>query len=724
MTSCTNNNHEVGGRAYKLLKKKISEELKNNNDKNFISSITPTLFKNSQADDKKKELKKHCLQDDLLSTTPHHSKDSNWWYRRSVVAQVPSRETTSQSAQRLTRSYSGSDIPKRVVSASLNEMGSPGFYSPKTKQKSQGASMDGKIIEGNAVFSKDDRGFYKMDFDSPSEELSLRLMQLDLLRMQLQEKTIEVELLSNKCEQFQNYVQCMSAKDTNQYPIIMLQDSDSPKAPKRKAQDSTDIPAITKSRTKSVRELLQERRNLKKDTPKEETESNRQLFVDNDKMLYSSGSGSLEPILDENTEKLIQKYFSFTTIVKEEDETLLDAGIGDSDDGPNEHLKKEESEDSEEEGKKEGKEHHTHNIQMLMDLPISISDIDRQRQYHQRIKQLNEGWVTEKSSIKNFDSNFNYLENVNWFEKYFYGKKFTTYIGIESPLGIFIAVTTSKNDSSRVLIFHQDGEQKYLGKFNKEEVSFVNIAQRVNPILLQTGIVKEVSNSSLSETIIEYEGKENPSTYKFGILLAKQHQSNELDLFGNNEGSEYWDEFLNFIGKEINLSGFTGFRGGLDVCGNTTGEKSVFSNWRGNEIMWHVSTMLPYDDENKQQLHRKRHIGNDVCIIIFLDGDDITITGNLIKSQFIHNIITVKPLKELIGKTKYEISVLSREDVPSFGPPIPENPVFSKTPLFKDFLFSKLINAEYASKRSIYFSKRLRVGRMYALNKIVDTYFF
>jgi len=35
------------------------------------------------------------------------------------------------------------------------------------------------------------------------------------------------------------------------------------------------------------------------------------------------------------------------------------------------------------------------------------------------------------------------------------------------------------------------------------------------------------------------------------------------------------------------------------------------------EIMFHVSTFLPYSPDNPQQLHRKRYIGNDVCVIIF-----------------------------------------------------------------------------------------------------------
>jgi RAP1 GTPase activating protein 1 len=50
-----------------------------------------------------------------------------------------------------------------------------------------------------------------------------------------------------------------------------------------------------------------------------------------------------------------------------------------------------------------------------------------------------------------------------------------------------------------------------------------------------------------------------------------------------------------------------------------SGEFSRFTEWQGSEIMWHVATMLPLG-EGAQQIARKRHIGNDICILVFLDG--------------------------------------------------------------------------------------------------------
>ena len=35
--------------------------------------------------------------------------------------------------------------------------------------------------------------------------------------------------------------------------------------------------------------------------------------------------------------------------------------------------------------------------------------------------------------------------------------------------------------------------------------------------------------------------------------------------------------------------------------------------------MFHVSTMLPRSESDTQQIERKRHIGNDIVMIVFLE---------------------------------------------------------------------------------------------------------
>ena len=76
--------------------------------------------------------------------------------------------------------------------------------------------------------------------------------------------------------------------------------------------------------------------------------------------------------------------------------------------------------------------------------------------------------------------------------------------------------------------------------------------------------------------------------------------------------------FMDLIADRVRLKGFEGFRGGLDVKSNHTGNESYYTRLRdGREIMFHVSTLLPYLTNDKQQLQRKRHVGNDMVCIVF-----------------------------------------------------------------------------------------------------------
>lgn len=47
----------------------------------------------------------------------------------------------------------------------------------------------------------------------------------------------------------------------------------------------------------------------------------------------------------------------------------------------------------------------------------------------------------------------------------------------------------------------------------------------------------------------------------------------------------------------------TRFRGGLDVTHGQTGSESVYHNFHNKEIMFHVSTKLPFTEGDTQQVH-------------------------------------------------------------------------------------------------------------------------
>ncbi|ETE56546.1 Rap1 GTPase-activating protein 1, partial [Ophiophagus hannah] len=77
----------------------------------------------------------------------------------------------------------------------------------------------------------------------------------------------------------------------------------------------------------------------------------------------------------------------------------------------------------------------------------------------------------------------------------------------------------------------------------------------------------------------------------------------------------------------------------------------------------------------------------------------------MIASNFLHAYVVVQAENACSDKTLYKVSVTARDDVPFFGPPLPNPAVFQKGPDFQAFLLTKLINAEYACYKAEKFAK-------------------
>jgi hypothetical protein len=109
--------------------------------------------------------------------------------------------------------------------------------------------------------------------------------------------------------------------------------------------------------------------------------------------------------------------------------------------------------------------------------------------------------------------------------------------------------------------------------------------------------------------------------YKFGVILMREGQELENDMYSNAEPlPAAYEQFLEMLGERVPLKGHKGYRAGLDVKSDSTGTHSIYTTYRDFEIMFHVSTMLPLDSLDMQQLHRKRHIGNDIVVVVFNAG--------------------------------------------------------------------------------------------------------
>lgn len=97
---------------------------------------------------------------------------------------------------------------------------------------------------------------------------------------------------------------------------------------------------------------------------------------------------------------------------------------------------------------------------------------------------------------------------------------------------------------------------------------------------------------------------------------------------------EDYERFLGLIGDKIELKGWKGFTGGLDVRENTTGVHSYFTKWNDYELMYHVATMLPME-AGEQQVQKKRHLGNDIILLVFQEEGSEPFVPNCVKSNYI-----------------------------------------------------------------------------------------
>ncbi|KRF81526.1 rap1 GTPase-activating protein 1 isoform X2 [Drosophila virilis] len=222
-----------------------------------------------------------------------------------------------------------------------------------------------------------------------------------------------------------------------------------------------------------------------------------------------------------------------------------------------------------------------------------------------------------------------------------------------------------------------------------------------------------------SQLISVYDEHVLVSHFKFGVLYQRYGQTTEEELFGNQQTSPAFEEFLDVLGQRIRLKEHKGYRGGLDIQNGHTGDTAVYEVFKEREVMFHVSTLLPHTEGDPQQLQRKRHIGNDIVAIVFQETNT-PFSPDMIASHFLHAFIVVQPLEPNTPHTRYKVSVTARDDVPFFGPTLPSPAVFRKGQEFKEFLLTKLINAENACYKADKFAKLELRTRTSLLQNLVE----
>ncbi|XP_031624591.1 signal-induced proliferation-associated 1-like protein 2 isoform X2 [Contarinia nasturtii] len=341
---------------------------------------------------------------------------------------------------------------------------------------------------------------------------------------------------------------------------------------------------------------------------------------------------------------------------------------------------------------------------------------------------------------------------ARYYRKYFFGQEHQHFFGMDEQLGP-VAISIKREKLPETL---QQQTERENAKEAKDAPHLIRMIVRTSELLTLRGSVVEDSIPSTrgagkpatTKDIIEYvapdiqlsclrQGVNTPqceqqllkldeqgltNKYKVGILYCRAGQSTEEDMYNNEEAGPAFTEFLQTIGKTVCLKGFDHYKAGLDNKTDSTGTHSLYATYQDCEIMFHVSTMLPFTPNNRQQLLRKRHIGNDIVTIVFQEPGSMPFTPKNIRSQFQHVFVVVRAINPCTDHTQYKVSVSRSKEVPVFGPPIRGNAIYSKGKTFMDFLLAKIINAENAAHRSEKFATMATRTRQEYLKDLATNY--
>ncbi|KAL0994097.1 hypothetical protein UPYG_G00117720 [Umbra pygmaea] len=330
---------------------------------------------------------------------------------------------------------------------------------------------------------------------------------------------------------------------------------------------------------------------------------------------------------------------------------------------------------------------------------------------------------------------------AHYYRKYFYMKDHQNFFGIDDRLGpVAISFRREEKEGSSGaqynyrIIFRTTELKTLRGSILEESVPSAarhTTPRGLSPKRLLEFIIPELNlhclrlastSPKVRDTLLKLDEQGLNFQRKVGVMYCRAGQSSEEDMYNNESSGPAFEEFLDLLGERVNLKGWEKYRAQLDTKTDSTGTQSLYTRYQDYEIMFHVSTMLPYTANNTQQLLRKRHIGNDIVTIVFQEPGALPFTPKAIRSHFQHVFIIVQVDKLCSGQTYYRVAVTRSKDIPLFGPLFPKGARFPRTAAFRDFLLAKAVNAENAAEKAEKFRSMATRTRQEYLKDLAENY--
>uniref|UniRef100_A0A8C3V149 Signal-induced proliferation-associated 1 n=1 Tax=Catharus ustulatus TaxID=91951 RepID=A0A8C3V149_CATUS len=317
-------------------------------------------------------------------------------------------------------------------------------------------------------------------------------------------------------------------------------------------------------------------------------------------------------------------------------------------------------------------------------------------------------------------------EGAEYYRKYFYGKEHQNLLGEDPRLGpVAVSLRREEKEGARPQVLHRIILRTCQARTLRGSVLEESLPPGCRPpgargvpprklleLLLPglaVGGLRLAPSPAVQETLLKLDEQGVSRQRKVGVLYCRAGQGSEEEMYNNEGPGPALEQFLTLLGTRVRLRGFGGYRAQLDTRTDSTGTHSLYTTYHGYELMFHVSTMLPFTPRNRQQLLRKRHIGNDIVTIVFQEPGALPFSPRALRSHFQHVFIVVRVHEPCTPNTSYSVAVVRPDDTPPFGPPLAEGQRFWGGSGLRPFLLAKAINGENAAARGGYLLELLRL---------------
>lgn len=227
----------------------------------------------------------------------------------------------------------------------------------------------------------------------------------------------------------------------------------------------------------------------------------------------------------------------------------------------------------------------------------------------------------------------------------------------------------SYEDIPKKIEFIESLENNVIESQDKENMTTIKKSSSVSKILIANlGFLDELvpleSSEKLDRALGLLDCIRAREQVKIGVLYVKPGQDDEKDILANNSSSKGFQEFLTKLGRVVELENYGAYLGGLDQKGSCGKVSIAYTDWE-HDVMFHVPVLIPTDANDKLQVAKKRHVGNDQVVIIWSENWKEYRQDTIVTHFNFVNII-IYPIEKLL----YRIQIQLKSQVRNveFGP--------------------------------------------------------